>query len=73
MNGDWRPGATLETLRDRATVVDGIRSFFRERGVLEVDTPQLCRTTASDPHLTSLEVIAAVPGHGRVSCFLQTS
>jgi len=73
LNGDWRPGATLEVLRDRAAVVDGIRSFFRERGVLEVDTPQLCRTTASDPHLKSLTVTAGIPGLGRVPCFLQTS
>lgn len=73
MNGDWRPGAGLEILRDRAAVVDGIRAFFRERGVLEVDTPQLCRTTTSDPHLKSFDIVAAVPGQGRVSCFLQTS
>lgn len=73
MNGDWRPGATLGVLRDRAEVVAGIRAFFRERGVLEVDTPQLGRSTASDPHLTSLEVKAGIPGLGQVPCFLQTS
>ena len=73
MNGDWHPGATLEVLRDRAAIVDGIRTFFRERGVLEVDTPQLCRSTASDPHLKSLGVITGIPGYGQVPCFLQTS
>jgi len=38
-----------------------------------VDTPQLGRSTASDPHLTSLAVTAGIPGSGQVPYFLQTS
>lgn len=43
MNADpaWRPGATLDVLRARSAMVDRVRRFFGERGVLEVDTPVL--------------------------------
>ena len=37
----WRPCATLATLQARAAIRDRIRTFFAERGVLEVDTPIL--------------------------------
>lgn len=39
--GSWHPRCTRETLRRRAELVDRVRSFFRTREVLEVDTPVL--------------------------------
>lgn len=38
---DWRPTAPVSVLRRRAELVDRLRSFFRSRNVLEVDTPVL--------------------------------
>lgn len=39
MAEEWRPSATLETLRRRAELVERTRAFFRAREVLEVDVP----------------------------------
>ncbi len=53
MPEDWRPGASLETLRVRAEVLGRIRAFFAERSVLEVETPILCRAGLAEPHILS--------------------
>jgi lysyl-tRNA synthetase class 2 len=37
----WRATAPVGVLRQRAQLVDRVRTFFRERAVLEVDTPIL--------------------------------
>jgi len=51
---DWRPTASLDALGVRAEVMATIRSFFAERGVLEVETPVLSSDTVTDVHLRSL-------------------
>ena len=38
---NWRPTASVGVLRQRAELVERTRRFFRERNVLEVDTPVL--------------------------------
>jgi elongation factor P--(R)-beta-lysine ligase len=38
---DWRPTAPVGVLRQRAELMERMRAFFRERDVLEVDTPVL--------------------------------
>ncbi|MFN3580275.1 MAG: EF-P lysine aminoacylase EpmA [Pseudomonas sp.] len=47
----WRPSASLDALRARAGIMDALRRFFAERGVLEVDTPALSVAAVSDPQL----------------------
>ncbi len=52
----WKPTAHLETLKFRSQVIQHIRQFFAERSVLEVDTPLLGASTASDPHISSFQL-----------------
>lgn len=61
----WQASAPLANLRRRAEIVARIRCHFAAEGLLEVDTPQLCPATVTDPHLQSIEVA----GYG----YLQTS
>jgi lysyl-tRNA synthetase class 2 len=50
---DWRPTATIEALHLRARFNALIRTFFAERGVLEVETPVLSRAGNTDPNIAS--------------------
>jgi len=52
-SGGWQPTASLEVLRLRARMLTGIRAFFDERGVLEVETPCLSAAATPDPALLS--------------------
>lgn len=63
----WQPSASINNLRLRAELIATIRRFFAERGVLEVDTPLLCHSTATDPHIHSLRTANNPP------YYLQTS
>jgi lysyl-tRNA synthetase class 2 len=58
-NEDWRPSATLATLRRRAAMLAAARQFFAERGVLEVETPLLSSAAVSDPNIESLSTQVA--------------
>jgi len=64
----WRPTASPAALLRRAELLAATRSFFAERGVLEVETPYLAGAAATDPHLASL---ATRSGEGTL--YLQTS
>jgi len=70
----WQPTAGLETLRLRAQLLDRLRNFFAERGVLEVDTPALSRAATTDPHIESFTTHYSGPGeaHG-AQLYLHTS
>jgi lysyl-tRNA synthetase class 2 len=65
---DWRPTASLEALARRASLLAAIRSFFTQRGVLEVETPALAARTVTDPAIDSLTVSV-----GTGKWYLQTS
>jgi elongation factor P--(R)-beta-lysine ligase len=68
---DWRPGATLERLRQRAAMLAKVRNFFGTRGLLEVDTPQLVTYAVTDRHLHSAQV--QWPGSPSRPQYLHTS
>jgi lysyl-tRNA synthetase class 2 len=67
---NWRPTATLATLRLRAQALAETRAFFAARQVLEVDTPLLVRHAVTDVHIHSAQV--QLPGHDG-ALFLHTS
>ncbi len=46
--------ASLDALRARALMLQRLRRFFAERGVLEVETPLLLASATTDPALESL-------------------
>lgn len=64
----WEPAATTEIILARSRLLANIRSFFRDRDVMEVETPILGRSTAIDPHLSSFET-----SDDSESWYLQTS
>lgn len=51
----WRPSASFETLRVRASLMRRIRAFFDARAVLEVETPVLSRGATVDPQIDSFQ------------------
>lgn len=71
VEASWRPAASLEVLRLRAALVNQARRFFAERGVMEVDTPVLSASAASDVHIGSLQTRVSLAS--AKAFFLQTS
>jgi len=65
---DWRPTCSIDALIERAQTLAAIRSFFAQRGVLEVDTPVLSATTVTEPAIESFSVV-----DGSERWYLQTS
>jgi elongation factor P--(R)-beta-lysine ligase len=59
LGANWRPAATLETLRKRASMLRAARQYFERRGVLEVETPILSAAAISDPNIESLRTHVA--------------
>jgi elongation factor P--(R)-beta-lysine ligase len=52
----WQPSASFEAIRLRARLNAAIRDFFRERGVLEVETPILSQAGNTDPNIASFSL-----------------
>lgn len=71
---NWQPTASLENLKLRAKILAKIRTFFSERGVLEVETPTLSHATVTDVHLQSFVTHYQSDGAGTSTpLYLQTS
>ncbi|AUM13617.1 EF-P lysine aminoacylase EpmA [Ketobacter alkanivorans] len=64
----WQPTAPLTHIVARARLNRLIRDFFERRDVMEVETPLLCSSTATDPYLSSWKAQANGKTH-----YLQTS
>jgi lysyl-tRNA synthetase class 2 len=75
-SADWRPACARSALVARAELNARIRRFFAERGVLEVETPQLSRRTGTDPNLQPFLTHFHRPGEASADgqpLYLQTS
>jgi elongation factor P--(R)-beta-lysine ligase len=73
---NWQPTCEHSALIARAELYATIRRFFSARGVLEVETPLLCRHTGTDPNLQPFLSHYHRPGEpaGRgLPLYLQTS
>ena len=64
----WQPCAKLEVIRERARVYNQIRTFFNNRGCLEVDTPLLMPAASTEANIDSMAV-----AHAARPLYLQTS
>ena len=69
--GGWRPRASMQTLRLRADIVASVREFFKQRNVLEVETPSLSTAGCTDPNIEP--VTARVQALGKAVHYLATS
>lgn len=70
----WQPTASVEAMLARARLNQRIRDFFRERVVLEVETPLLSHTIGTDPNLHPVNAVyQAHPHAAPVTMYLQAS
>lgn len=70
----WKPSASIETLKQRAELLQTIRAFFANRNVLEVETPSLSQAAATDIHLHSFQTQFKGPGFAKgLALYLMTS
>ncbi|MBB3048539.1 lysyl-tRNA synthetase class 2 [Litorivivens lipolytica] len=56
---DWQPTAALSALRARAELLATVREFFKQRGVLEVETPLLASAPVTDPAIEAFSLAHA--------------
>ncbi|MEA3484221.1 MAG: elongation factor P--(R)-beta-lysine ligase [Pseudomonadota bacterium] len=74
MQTNWQPTASIDQLRQRATLIASIRQFFAERQVMEVDTPAMSHATVTDIHLHTFQTEFVGPGYADGSkLFFMTS
>ncbi|WP_406610311.1 elongation factor P--(R)-beta-lysine ligase [Agarivorans sp. JK6] len=70
----WQPSASIQSLQQRAKIINKIRCFFAKREVMEVDTPCLSQACVSDVHLHSFSTTLSGPAAPQtMPLYLQTS
>ncbi|MGR3808774.1 lysyl-tRNA synthetase, class 2 [Pasteurella testudinis DSM 23072] len=70
----WQPSAAIKNIIARAKIVAELRSFFIDRGLLEVETPILSEYGVTDVHLSVFETQFNAPFQSQAKpLFLATS
>lgn len=70
----WQPSAPIKNIIARARIMAELRSFFIDRGLLEVETPILSEYGVTDVHLSVFETRFAAPFQSQEKpLFLTTS
>ncbi len=70
--GEWQPACSEDVMMARAELYALTRAFFYEKGVLEVETPIISQSSATDPCLASVS-LSLNTGQGVSQHYLQTS
>ena len=70
---DWKPNTSRSDLITRAEMLANIRHFFRQRKVIEVDTPSLSQGTVTDVYLEAMSSHCHCLDMGERLLYLQTS
>lgn len=73
MSDSWQPSCNLDAMRLRARLLTGIREFFTQKNLLEVETPCLSHAATTDPYIESLRVNPLNLPTGNDTAYLQTS
>ena len=70
----WQPSASIKNLLTRAKLIEEIRRFFTDRGLLEVETPVLSEFGVTDVHLATFSTEFVSPfGEQSKTLWLSTS
>ena len=70
----WQPSASIKNLLTRAKLIEEIRRFFTDRGLLEVETPVLSEFGVTDVHLSTFSTEFISPfGEQSKTLWLSTS
>ena len=71
----WRPdrfALRRARLDKRGRILAAVRSFFADRGFVEVDTPALQVSPGLEPHLRAFATELHDPQQGRPPCAIST-
>ena len=52
----WQPTAQIETLKQRARILQNVRAFFAKRNVLEVQVPSITTASITEVHIESIPI-----------------
>jgi len=70
----WQSSCAIEKIKARAAMYAQLRAFFFQRNILEVETPILSRSTATDPQLESISAQLRIQaGQEFLNYYLHTS